>query len=284
MTAKSASAVAVASWIGRPVTQAAICDAARQFGDPGPLAELDDVEAIQLCHRLFDVYVGTTPADADSMTDWLHPDRWVSLDVWHWAGRTALRLRDLAAEAGEALADVGVLTTPAWRGDLAVIAFAVLRADVIDWDKPAATVADLLQPTEPVWAARSGESQIRPGLRGPVRHALDKWIVSVEDWAAGTPVQEPYAGFAQRTPGAQQLAAELRREAVRQVLARWPGVDAADFRLEAGGRLSPPAEALQAARHTLHLPAWPKSAYGTGPHSKRRDIRRDLAFLRQSGS
>ncbi|MBL7487378.1 hypothetical protein I6A60_00590 [Frankia sp. AgB1.9] len=281
----SAGAASVAGWIGEPATKDAIRDAADQLGDPGPLAALDDVEALELAYRVFGSGVGTTPAEAAAMTDWLDLDRWVNFGVWWWAVRQAVRLRDLATVVGVKLAAAGVLPTPLWPGDLATIAFAVLRADRMPWDESPAVLADLLQPVDPVWAAGTGESRIRPGLRGHTRQALDRWIIAVEDWVAGSPVpQAPYAGVSQRTPGAQQLDAERRREAVRQVLARWPGVDAADFRIEAGGRLSPPAEALQAERDILGLPAWPKSAYGTGPHSKRRDIRRDLAFLRLSGS
>lgn len=287
MTARtSAGAASVASWVGHRAVPVVITEAARLFGDHDQLAELDDVEALQLCYRLWSMTVGTTPGEAAAMPDWLHPDRWVDHDAWWGALTSGVRLGQLATDVGVVLARGGVLPWPLWPGDLAVIAFAILRAGDMPWSKPAEVLADLLQPAEPVWAARTGESRIRPGIRGQGRRDLDRWIVAVEDWVAGgpPPPKRPLGGRA-KTP--REVATEKRRGVVRDLLAEWPQIRPRDFRFETSGKKSMPAVKLNAAMVAAGLDEFPSECfYRTGRAAERfRDlIADDLAYWRSQKS
>ncbi|KJE23687.1 hypothetical protein FF36_01872 [Frankia torreyi] len=281
---ESALATAV-SWVGYRLTPYVISEAR-------PLLDLATVGSL-LGHPALTVpllaplyRVGLIAPDG-SLVGNLWPWRWMSMDARRSAVDELAGLICLADDVAATLARLGAPIEPSWPGDRITLA-ALLAADVDPW-QPARLLAEALQPMTPYAVNPSGlVVRYRPGVRGEAEREAAVLRRRVEARARariGRPAPHvlPYAGGGQRRPGAQQRGAELRRDALRPVLRRWPEVTAAEFKIESGSRLSPQAAALQQERAALGLDRLPLAAYGdsaTGVATRQR-IGDDLRTLRR---
>ncbi|WP_261562209.1 hypothetical protein [Frankia tisae] len=274
---ESALATAV-SWVGYPLTPYVISEA-RPLLDLVTVGSLLGQPALTV-PLLAPLYrVGLIAPDG-SLVGNLWPWRSMSMDARRAAVDELAGLICLADDVAATLARLGSPIEPSWTGDRITLA-ALLAADVDLWQPPR-LLTEALQPVTPYSAAPDGLSvRYRPGVQGAAEReaaGLRRAVVTRARAAVGLapPQRLAYAGGGQRRPGAQQRGAELRRDALRAVLARYPGLEVADLLAGSGRHLDASARRLNSEMTARGLPALTR----TDLRQAARTLRRDLAAIR----
>ena len=215
----------VAQWIGHPsvrpvierrqgTAEAAVWPIARHLTDQEQVA--------RLCWRVYGIAGVGTDWSIRRGAPWMLTPAEMSV-----IERVEADLRGTVELAIHELHCAGVGLDPAWAGDHAVVAELLLLALSIPWDLPPGELASNLNPP-PIgaihidaggtrhrrWAGEQAEGNITALRRGYEKHLH------------GPPPRAPYAGGGTR---ALPKSTRRRREALRQVLERWPDVRASQI-------------------------------------------------------
>jgi len=189
-------------------------------------------------------------------------------------------LRAVVDSMANTLADADVPLAPSWPGDLAVLAELLLLEVIgikIPWEVGARELADLLQPP-PAGAidADAGGTRVRRGTSDRGERDVTGLRRGYEVHLHGHQPTAPYAGGGTR---AASEAPGRRRDALRQVLAAFPGVTATQIRDTYQRRATKP-DSTPATRggYLRHLLG------NTAPCPARSTLAADLTDLRREPS
>jgi hypothetical protein len=212
----------LAQWIGHPALQPEIKRrhrGAEMAVEPISRLLVSQREVTRFCWHIYEM-AGIYPdwSMRDDSGPWL-----LTFDEQNAMNLVKARFRDVVQLAVNELAGAGVDLDPNWSGDHAAVGELLLLPS-FPWHLPARERAKCLNlpPVGAIHANGTG-TEVRRGLSEHAESNLTAVRRSYERHLHGPPPRAPYAD------GGTRALPELtrrRREAVRQVLQRWPGIGA----------------------------------------------------------